>query len=713
MRLRAIMRTAAAATAAASLVGGVLASVSTTAGAQIITSTTTQWISSASGSDGGRELSAVSANGRYVVFVGRSSATQGVYVADQLTGKTTRLTTGNDMNPAISPDGQYVAFARYGSTRPVYLLNRATGALTLQSVSSSGTAATGGSGSDYPSVSANGRYVAFQSTATNLGGPTGSGGGPNKVYVHDNVTGQTTMVSVTSTGAAINGNALMPDITPDGKYVAFSSDASNLLPTTSTTETTAVNQVYVHNMKTGATTIASVSSTGAVGDAASAGTYGPSISNNGNLVAFESDATNLVADDTNGVTDAFVHDMVTGTTTRVSVNADGSQAIPSPLPDGVTDTTTPVVAGAGPQISGDGTTVAFESDAPLTTDDANGVSDVYTYAMGTGTITRVSAALAGGTEATGTRVDGNTGATVPENNGSDPAIGLTGQFVTFTSDGNLTGTRPASTEGTGWEPAIFMYGTPSPSGTGYWPVASDGGVFAFGGAGYHGSLGGMSLNKPIVAAAATSDGGGYWLAAADGGVFAFGDATFQGSMGGTTLNKPIVGMAASPSGDGYWLVASDGGVFAFGTAGYHGSTGGKTLNQPIVGMAATPDGGGYWLVASDGGVFSFGDAAFRGSTGAITLNQPVVGLATTPDGGGYWLVASDGGVFAFGDATFKGSTGAITLNQPVVGVAASPDGGGYWLVARDGGVFAFGSASFMGSAANVALNAPIVGITSH
>ncbi len=505
MRLRAIMRTAAAATAAASLVGGVLASVSTTAGAQIITSTTTQWISSASGSDGGRELSAVSANGRYVVFVGRSSATQGVYVADQLTGKTTRLTTANDMNPAISPDGQYVAFARYGSSRPVYLLNRATGALTLQSVSSDGTAATGGSGSDYPSVSANGRYVAFQSTATNLGGPTGSGGGPNKVYVHDNVTGQTTMVSVTSTGAAINGNALMPDITPDGTYVAFSSDASNLL---STTETTAVNQVYVHNMKTGATTIASVSSTGAVGDAASAGTYGPSISNNGTLVAFESDATNLVADDTNAVTDAFVHDMVTGVTTRVSVNADGSQAIPSPLPDGVTDTTTPVVAGAGPQISGDGTTVAFESDAPLTTDDVNGVSDVYTYAMGTGTITRVSAALAGGTEATGTRVDGNTGDTVPENNGSDPAIGLTGQFVTFTTDGNLTGTRPASTEGTGWEPAIFMYGTPSPSGTGYWPVAADGGVFAFGGASYHGSLGGMSLNKPIVAAAATSDGGG-------------------------------------------------------------------------------------------------------------------------------------------------------------------------------------------------------------
>ena len=108
----------------------------------------------------------------------------------------------------------------------------------------------------------------------------------------------------------------------------------------------------------------------------------------------------------------------------------------------------------------------------------------------------------------------------------------------------------------------------------------------------------MTLNKPIVGMAATPDGKGYWLVASDGGIFAFGDAAFYGSTGAMTLNKPIVGMAATPDGKGYWLVASDGGIFAFGDAAFYGSTGAMTLNKPIVGMAATPDAVGYWLVAS-------------------------------------------------------------------------------------------------------------------
>jgi ribosomal protein L24E len=87
--------------------------------------------------------------------------------------------------------------------------------------------------------------------------------------------------------------------------------------------------------------------------------------------------------------------------------------------------------------------------------------------------------------------------------------------------------------------------------------------------------------------AATPDGHGYWLVAADGGIFAFGDAGFFGSAGSLPLNKPIVGMAATPDGHGYWLVAADGGIFAFGDADFEGSTGGVVLNRPIVGMAAT------------------------------------------------------------------------------------------------------------------------------
>ena len=209
----------------------------------------------------------------------------------------------------------------------------------------------------------------------------------------------------------------------------------------------------------------------------------------------------------------------------------------------------------------------------------------------------------------------------------------------------------------------------------------------------------VTSNLPLVGAAATPNGG-YWEVAADGGVFSFGDAAFHGSMGGQHLNAPAVGMAATPDGGGYWEVAADGGVFSFGDAAFHGSMGGQHLNAPAVGMAAMADGGGYWEVAADGGVFSFGDAAFHGSMGGQHLNAPAVGMAATPDGGGYWEVAADGGVFSFGDAAFHGSMGGQHLNAPAVGMAATPDGGGYWEVAADGGVFCF-DAPFYGSRAGL------------
>jgi len=191
--------------------------------------------------------------------------------------------------------------------------------------------------------------------------------------------------------------------------------------------------------------------------------------------------------------------------------------------------------------------------------------------------------------------------------------------------------------------------------------------------------------------------GGYWLGASDGGMFSFGNAQYHGSMGGRRLNEPIVGMAATSDHKGYWLVASDGGIFSFGDAKFHGSMGGRRLNKPIVGMAATPDGGGYWLVASDGGIFCFGDAKFRGSMGGRYLNKPIVGMAATPDGGGYWLVASDGGIFSFGDAKFHGSTGNLALNKPIEAMARNVAGTGYWLIAQDGGIFSFGTAQYQGS----------------
>ncbi|HLI72745.1 MAG TPA: hypothetical protein VKU86_02615 [Acidimicrobiales bacterium] len=242
--------------------------------------------------------------------------------------------------------------------------------------------------------------------------------------------------------------------------------------------------------------------------------------------------------------------------------------------------------------------------------------------------------------------------------------------------------------------------TSSQSVPAYWTVASDGGVFAFGGLPFYGSMGGVPLNQPMVGIAPTTDlfgadGKGYWTVASDGGVFSFGSARFHGSMGGTPLNRPMVGIAADPATGGYWTVASDGGVFAF-DAPFFGSMGSVVLNRPIVAMASTPDGGGYWLFASDGGVFAFGDAPFHGSMGSTPLVRPVVGAAA-PDGGGYWMVASDGGIFAFGDAGYFGSLGGHALSRPVAAMAAA-DPGGYWLTDTNGAVTSFGDAGYFGSA---------------
>lgn len=246
---------------------------------------------------------------------------------------------------------------------------------------------------------------------------------------------------------------------------------------------------------------------------------------------------------------------------------------------------------------------------------------------------------------------------------------------------------------------------------GYYLLGKDGGVFAFGGAAFHGSTGNMRLNQPVVGMSTLPDGSGYRFVASDGGVFSFGDAQFFGSTGDMTLNKPVVGMASTPSGNGYWLVASDGGIFSFGDAAFYGSTGDLQLNKPIIGMIPTVTGEGYWLVASDGGIFTFGDAEFYGSTGDRILNQPITALGVTPQGKGYYLLAADGGLFAFGDAVFHGS-GVNEIDGKATGLTV--DKGGYRIADSTGGVYGFGPTYHYGDLIdlNVWPTHPIVGISA-
>jgi Tol biopolymer transport system component len=226
---------------------------------------------------------------------------------------------GESSGSAISRDGRYAAFRSSatnlvpGDTNKaddVFVRDRRTGRTTRVSVTGTGAQARGGSSE--PSISADGRYVAFMSAARNL--PCGRPARPRGIFVHDRRTGTTTCVSVSSTGAGPgpNDHSGQPSISAGGRYVTFYSDAANLVPG----DTNHVSDVFVHDRLTRKTTRADLSDHDAQ---LGSDTWQPSISGDGRYVAFESEAGNATPDDRNGISDVFVRDRVAHTTTRVSV----------------------------------------------------------------------------------------------------------------------------------------------------------------------------------------------------------------------------------------------------------------------------------------------------------------------------------------------------------------------------------------------------------
>ncbi len=325
-------------------------------------------------------IPSVSADGRYVAFHSNAANLVGgdtngiwdVFVHDRLSGTTERVSVdssgaqGNSgsFDSSISADGRYVAFWSVASNlvagdtngyHDVFIHDRLSGTTERVSVDSSG--AEGDAGSSHPSISDDGRYVAFFSNASNLA--AGDTNGADDVFVHDRQSGMTERVSVDSNGAQGNTNSDVPSISADGRCVAFESFASNLVAG----DTNGCPDIFVHDRQNGTTERVSIDSNGAQGNNDS--NWVPSISADGRYVAFQSYATNLVVGDTNNTYDVFVRDRQSGTTERVSIDSSGVQ-------------------GHGdsfiPSISADGRYVAFTSGAPnLVAGDTNGWADIFIH----------------------------------------------------------------------------------------------------------------------------------------------------------------------------------------------------------------------------------------------------------------------------------------------------------------------------------------------
>ncbi|MEA3402469.1 MAG: FlgD immunoglobulin-like domain containing protein [Armatimonadota bacterium] len=341
-------------------------------------------------SNGTSAYSHLSDDGRYVAFhsaagnlvTGDADVDDDCFVHDRDTGQTVRVSVSSSgqeshkrsIYPKLSGNGRYVTFESDSPVHDppdennawdVFLHDLTTHETTLVSRNSAGV--QGNSDSTRGTLSYDGRYLAFQSGASNLvADDTNS---RYDCFVRDLTTGQTTRVSVSSSGAQANGGSVRPSISSDGRYVLFCSYASNLVPG----DTNGGADIFLHDRQTGTTTRVSVSTAGAQANGASSE---PWLSSNGQCAVFCSEASNLVSGDTNGDMDVFARDLTTGTTTRVSVSTGGGQVSGDSL---------------HPCVSGNGRFVGFQSGSPqLDPPDNNGEHDVFVHDRDTGETWRIS-----------------------------------------------------------------------------------------------------------------------------------------------------------------------------------------------------------------------------------------------------------------------------------------------------------------------------------
>lgn len=328
-----------------------------------------------------------------------------------LTSATVRISVSSDgipgnaqsINPSVSADGRYVAFVSNADNlfdsdtngvSDIFIHDNQTNQTTCVSVASDGALAN--SESYAPSISADGRYVAFTSSADNL--VSGDTNETSDVFIHDTQPAQTVRVSVASDGTQGNGYSFLPSISADGRYVAFVSRASNL----ASGDTNDLADIFLHDTQTNQITRISIASDGTQGNGES---WAPAVSADGRYVAFQTDANNLVDGDTNAATDIFVRDTQANQITRVSVASDGTQGDR---------------ASYGADISADGQFVAFVSDADnLVGGDTNGGRDTFRHDTQTNETIRVSVAP-DGTQANSESFD-------------QPSISADGRYVAFTS----------------------------------------------------------------------------------------------------------------------------------------------------------------------------------------------------------------------------------------------------------------------------------------